>query len=134
MISDLAENCINAVLNGWEGLVHFGLKFAEFFNQFGFSFFDGNLYFFRIDVHGSQLFKIILGSIDDHFKGLNFMIFMTFIIANTTNDTVFDAFGFKAYDIKNLTNMVASFFTLRILEMLEFRYFSHCKFCQRYFS
>jgi hypothetical protein len=65
--------------------------------------------------------------IDYDFERLDFMVFMVFIITNTTNDTVLNAFRLKTDDIEHLAQMIASLSTFRVLEMLSLGRFFHAK-------
>jgi hypothetical protein len=65
--------------------------------------------------------------IDDDFERLDFMVFMVFIITNTTNDTVLNAFRLKTDDIEHLAEMITSLSTFRVLEMLSLGRFFHAK-------
>jgi hypothetical protein len=117
LVGDLDEDCINVAFDARKRLVNFFLKAIEFFDQFPLGFLDGLLQFNRVDVHGSQLREVLLGAVDDYFKGLDFVIFMHFFIADPTNYTVLYALGLNTHQVQNLTHMVASFSTLRVSEV-----------------
>ncbi len=53
------------------------------------------------------------------------MIFVLFIVADATYDTVIDAFWFKADQVEYFTNMVSSLATVWILELFDCLFFRH---------
>lgn len=97
-----------------------GLKKGKFFYEPCFGGFNGVFDFGGVDVHGSELFEVVFGVVDDDFEGFDLVIFVVLVVADAADDTVVDAVGFEADNVEDFSDMVAAFSAFGVPEMREF--------------
>ena len=116
MLQHLDVDCVDAVLDGIDGALEVLFELFKPGHYFVLAVVQGFLDLGLVDLQGGQLFQVVLGVVDDHFQGFDFVRFVLLVVAEAANDALLDALGLDADQVERLANVVPALLTLGVLE------------------